>query len=267
MQRLNYNQIAHLYDEPLRDYAVDPNLLAYLKERPVLSPGEARVLDVGCGTGKQLTSNSSQFPEMSLAGLDLFAGMLNIARKRRTLLSSGRTCGPALRGPGVGWVQGDSANIPFAAKSFDYAYSQFAYAHFLKKERMIQEIYRGLKFGGRFVMSNIDPWRMENWAIYQYFPAARVLDEQDFLPVERFTTLMEEAGFANLQVQRNHWRPEEKLTDFLAYASQRHRTSQFMALDDEAYQAGLQRIKQDLVEGRQTVMSEVCLVTVTGDKL
>jgi hypothetical protein len=108
---------------------------------------------------------------------------------------------------------------------------------------------------------------MENWAIYQYFPAARVLDEQDFLPVEQFTALMEKAGFSQLQVQRNHWRPEERLIDFLAYASQRHRTSQFMALPDEAYQAGLQRIEQDLAEGRQTVMSEVCLVTVTGDKL
>jgi SAM-dependent methyltransferase len=221
LQRLNYNQIAHLYDEPIRDYAVDPNLLTYLEERPPLSP-------------------------------DLFAGMLNIARKR---------------GPGAGWVQGDSANLPFTAESFDYAYSQFAYAHFLKKAQMIQEVYRVLKPDGRFVMTNIDPWPMENWAIYQYFPAARVLDEQDFLPVEQFTALMEESGFSQLQVQRNHWRPEEKLVDFLAYASQRHRASQFLALSDEAYQAGLRRIEQDLAEGRQTVMSEVCLVTVTGDKL
>src|SRR5688572_19184254 len=189
MQRLNYNQIAHLYDEPIRDHAVDPNLLAYLEERPALSPSEARVLDVGCGTGKQLTSNSSHFPEMRLAGLDLFAGMLNIAQKR---------------GPGVTWVQGDSAHLPFAAQTFDYACSQFAYAHFLEKARMIQELYRVLKPGGRFVMMNIDPWTMENWVIYQYFPAARVLDEQDFLPVERFTTLMEEAGFTHLQVHRLH---------------------------------------------------------------
>jgi ubiquinone/menaquinone biosynthesis C-methylase UbiE len=206
---------------------------------------------VGCGTGKQLTANSSQFPEMILGGLDLFAGMLNIARKR---------------GPGVAWVQGDSAFIPFAARTFDYACSQFAYAHFLKKARMIQEVYRVLKPAGRFVMTNIDPWRMENWAIYRYFPAARELDEEDFLPVERFTALMAEAGFTHLQVHRKHWRPEEQLADFLAYASQRHRTSQFMALSDEAYQAGLQRIEQDLGAGRQKVESEICLVTVTGDK-
>jgi ubiquinone/menaquinone biosynthesis C-methylase UbiE len=262
LQRLNYNQIAQLYDEPIRDHAVDPNLLAYLAEHPALSPAEARVLDVGCGTGKQLSANSGHFPEMRLAGLDLFGGMLNIAQKRRTLLSS-----PALRGPGVNWVQGDSAHLPFASQTFDYACSQFAYAHFLKKAEMIQEVYRGLKPGGRFVMTNIDPWSMEKWAIYHYFPAARTLDEQDFLPVERFTTLMKAAGFSQLQVQRNHWRPEEKLADFLAYASQRHRTSQFMALSDEAYQAGLQRIEEDLAEGRQNVESEVCLVTISGDKL
>src|SRR5262245_24068772 len=121
---------------------------------------------------------------MILAGLDLFGGMLKIAQKR---------------GPGVAWVQGDSANIPFATKTFHYACSQFAYAHFLKKAQMIQELYPVLKPGGRFVMVNIDPWSMENWAIYRYFPAARELDEQDFLLVERFTAFMEEAGFANLQ--------------------------------------------------------------------
>lgn len=252
MQRLNYNQIAHLYDEPIRDHAVDPNLLAYLEERPALNPVEMRVLDVGCGTGKQLTANSSQFPEMKLIGLDLFAGMLNIARKR---------------GPEIAWVQGNSAYLPFAAHTFHYACSQFAYAHFLKKAQMVQELYRVLKPGGRFVMTNIDPWYMENWAIYYYFPNAKALDEQDFLPVESFTALMEEAGFTDLQVHRNHWHPEEKLTDFLAYAAQRHRTSQFMALSDEAYQAGLRRIEQELAAGRQTVKSEVCLVTVIGDKI
>lgn len=38
MHRVNYDQIAHLYDEPVRDHDVDPTLLAFLAERPDLSP-------------------------------------------------------------------------------------------------------------------------------------------------------------------------------------------------------------------------------------
>lgn len=57
MQRVNYDKIAHLYDEPLRDYGVDGNLLAFVTERPDIDPSSLAVLDVGCGTGKQQTAN------------------------------------------------------------------------------------------------------------------------------------------------------------------------------------------------------------------
>ena len=49
MQRVNYNAIAPLYDEPLRDHAVDPHLLAFFDSHPELAPSEARILDIGCG--------------------------------------------------------------------------------------------------------------------------------------------------------------------------------------------------------------------------
>lgn len=50
-QRVNYDLIAHLYDEPGRDYDTDPNLVKFLKKKADL---RIRILDMGCGTGKQL---------------------------------------------------------------------------------------------------------------------------------------------------------------------------------------------------------------------
>lgn len=250
MQRVNYDKIAHLYDEPLRNYDVDVHLLAFLEDRPDLSPALLHVLDVGCGTGKQQTANQLHFSDSQLAGLDLFMGMLKQAQKR---------------GPAVHWSQGDGAYLPFATNSFDYVSNQFSYPHMQKKERFIEEVFRVLKPNGRFCMRNIDPWQMANWHIYRYFPAAQELDFQDFLTAERFTSLMEAAGFTRIRSGREHLHLSQPLQAFYDYAAQRYRSSQFMAISDEAYQAGLARITADLKE-HTTIDYEVCLLTICGDK-
>jgi ubiquinone/menaquinone biosynthesis C-methylase UbiE len=254
MQRVNYNEIAPLYDEPLRDHTVDLHLLAFFDSHPALAPSEARILDLGCGTGKQLTANHGRFPDLSMVGVDVFVGMLRIAQQRS---------------PRMAWVNGDGVALPLRSDSVDYACNQFSYHHMPSKETMMREVWRVLKPGGQFTMTNIDPWSMPNWLVYQYFPAARGVDQQDFLPVERFVTVMRAAGFVNVHAHREYHCTREALQDFLAYASQRHRTSQCMVISDADYHAGLQRLEQVIAnaQGQQLVVdSEWCLVTVIGEK-
>jgi len=79
---------------------------------------------------------------------------------------------------------------------------------------------------------------------------------------------MREAGFVDVAIEHKTIRRDEDLGEFLAYASQRHRTSQFMAISDEAYDAGLERIRAAVVEAGSTpvtVDSAVSLVTISGD--
>ena len=254
MQRVNYNEIAHLYDEPLRDHAVDPHLLAFFDGHPELAPSEACILDIGCGTGKQLTANRGRFPDMAMVGVDRFAGMLSIAKQRA---------------PQIAWINGDGAVLPLHSNSVDYACNQFSYHHMPVKEAMVHEVWRVLKPGGQFVMTNIDPWSMPNWLIYQCFPAARDVDQLDFLPVERFVAIMRAAGFVNVRAHREFHGTREALQDFFAYASQRHRASQCMVISDADYHAGLQRLEQVIAkaQGQQLVVdSALCLVTIIGDK-
>lgn len=254
MQRVNYDTIAEHYDEPLRDHRVDPSLLAFLDERPDLDPSTVRLLDVGCGTGKQLAANHAHLPAARIVGLDLFRGMLRVARRR---------C------PDVAWVNGDGAALPFADGSFDYITNQFSYAHIQQKAQWLGEVVRVLAPGGRFVMTNIDPWAMQGWLLYRFFPAAWALDQQDFWPVERFTAALATLGCANVQAQRDHRTSHESLHDFATYAAQRHRTSQFIAIPDADYEAGMARLRAALAaapEGEATVASEFCLVTISGDK-
>lgn len=249
-QRVNYDLIGHLYDEPGRDYDVDPRLAKFME-------GKAGrgfcVLDMGCGTGKQLAADHGRFPELPKVGLDLYYGMLNQASRR---------CAD------IAWVQGDSAATPFDANCFGYITNQFSYHHVQEKQRMFSETYRILEPGGRFVITNLDPWSMADWIVYTFFPASRQRDHVDFLPVNEIRLCLQETGFENIRVERQHTWKGARLDEFLIYASQRHRTSQLMVIPVEEYEKGINAIKQsiDIYGNDCRVLSEICIVWVTGDK-
>ena len=253
MQRVDYDDIAHKYDEPSRDHGVDSNLIAFLRERAAGASSGVCLLDVGCGTGKQVRANRIAFPRATIVGTDLSIGMLNVARKR---------C------PAAPWVQGDGAALPFRGNAFHYLSNQFSYPHMQHKERFITEALRVLRPGGRFVMTNVDPWSMPDWALYRFFPVARDLDYRDFMKVERFCAVMRDAGFVNVAARREHEDTRQNLGELQAYASERHRTSHFMAMSDEDYRAGVRRLEQAVAaaEPGGAVPSEYCLITIRGDK-
>ena len=76
------------------------------------------------------------------------------------------------------------------------------------------------------------------------------------------------AGFADVQLTRQAKRTQESPTRFLAYARQRHRISQLLAISDEDYEAGIQRLERQIgQEGESAIVeSQSCLVTIRGDK-
>lgn len=254
MQRVDYDQIAHLYDEPARDHAPDSLLAAYLKELALPDNSEVWILDIGCGTGKQLRANRQVYPQMNMVGVDLFRGMLRQAHKRDTSIQ---------------WVQGDGASLPLKGELFHYITNQYSYAHIQNKLGLMNEVFRALRRGGRFVLLNIDPWFMPDWILYRYFPEARDMDYQDFLPAIHLTEMMEQVGFADVHIQREQRKTAESLREFLNFACQRHRASHFMAISDEAYAAGIRRIQHELGTTSQQdllIQSEMCFITVTGRK-
>lgn len=252
-QRVDYDRIAHLYDEPLRDHAIDSNLLRFLSERSELRPTELRVLDIGCGTGKQIAANRRAFADPLMVGLDRCHAMLTQAQQRSRAGA---------------WVEGDGACLPFSDETFDYITNQFSYHHVLDRRGMIAATFRTLRLAGRFVVTNLDPWSMPGWVVYTYFPATRERDERDFLPVAEFAGMMEEIGFSRVHVQRQHRQEKTTLGSFLVYALQRFRTSQLMAIDDSGYRVGIAALRKQIEQYGENapVDSELCLVTLTGDK-
>src|SRR5215831_4450627 len=136
---VNYDAIASRYDtQPYRTKTVDPQLLAFLEQRAPLE-GLA-LLDVGCGTGNQLVANRGVVPGAWLVGVDRSVGMLRQAQRKA---------------PEITWVQADGALLPFREQGFDFVTCQYAMHHIHDKAAMLGAVFRVLRPGGRFVLSNI----------------------------------------------------------------------------------------------------------------
>ena len=250
--RVNYDLIAHLYDERERDHGVDRHLLELLDARGPSAP--LRVLDVGCGTGKQLAANRDRFEHLTLIGVDRSSGMLAVARRR---------C------PGVRWVHGDAQSLPLGSGTIDYSVNQYSYPHIPDKPAFFAEVFRVLRRGGRFVLTNIDPWSMRDWLTYRFFPEAWPVDERDFLRVEVLEDLLRSAGFAAVSTTARAQASDESLRRFLHRVSGRHAMSQLMAIPDAAYERGLARIRARLEagHGEDVLMpSPMTFITVVADK-
>jgi ubiquinone/menaquinone biosynthesis C-methylase UbiE len=139
--RVDYDALAELYDStPHREKSADPELIAFL---PACAPAASlTLLDIACGTGNQQIANRDLAPDARFVGLDGSLGMLRQARRKM---------------PGIAWVHGDSAALPFASGSFDFVSCQYAFHHFRDKAGMLHEAFRVLRRGGRFALYNMCP--------------------------------------------------------------------------------------------------------------
>lgn len=108
-----------------------------------LTPGSARILDAGCGTGGLLARLRRRFPGLFLAGIDIDA-----KAGRRAAAKSGAPVAAA------------SVNaLPFAAESFDAVLSVDVLCHGgVDQEAALRDARRCLKAGG-IVVINLPAFR------------------------------------------------------------------------------------------------------------
>jgi ubiquinone/menaquinone biosynthesis C-methylase UbiE len=248
--RVNYDEIAHLYDaQPYRARTADPELLAFAEQR---ASADLAILDIGCGTGNRLIANRVALPHAWYAGVDRSFGMLRQARPKA---------------PSLAWMWADGAALPFAVRSFDFVCCQFAFHHLEDKAGMLRAVLQVLRPGGRFVLRNMCPQESANWLYYEYFPGAQLVDLQDFWPPNAVVEVMEAAGFVAVGVAYEHLHFEQNLSAWLEIVRRRDTCSQLQAIPDAAYQAGVKRLERDIADPTQPKprKDHLCLVTIRGE--
>lgn len=122
--------------------AVHQRLLEYVE-----LPESARVLDLGCGTGKLLGRLADRFPDLQGTGLDFSEEMLSQAKLR------------GLHRDRLTYVGGNVESLPFDASQFDAAFSTISFLHYPQPQTVLAEVSRVLRIGGRFYLVDSVPPR------------------------------------------------------------------------------------------------------------
>jgi demethylmenaquinone methyltransferase / 2-methoxy-6-polyprenyl-1,4-benzoquinol methylase len=113
-----------------------------------LSSGEARVLDVACGTG-DLSLTLLESGKAVIVGVDFCRPMLQIAKDKA---SRQRLAIP--------FIEGDALQLPFADQSFEAATIAFGLRNLASVEAGFQELFRVLKPGGSVAVLEFSRPRM-----------------------------------------------------------------------------------------------------------
>ncbi len=230
-RHVDYDQIAPLYDHRygvLEYEGIASTLLSLARDGSV-----DRILEVGCGTGRWLAE--LQAVARQVYGLDISLGMLKEANQE---LTGCLVCGQA-------------SDLPFCEALFDLILCVNALHHFDHRQDFILEARRALRPGGTLAVIGMDPHTgADDWYLYRYFEGTCEADLARYPSADSIKEWMTDAGF--LQVRSGVAEHiEESLTGREVLQSpflQKHGTSQLAILTDEAYEAGLNRIKADLRE-------------------
>jgi ubiquinone/menaquinone biosynthesis C-methylase UbiE len=229
---VNYDAIASTYNQRFEEERPSGTLMAL--EELVRVSKAGRILEVGCGTGHWLAGLRG--PDCQLYGLDFSAGMLKQAQEGESALALS---------------QGRGEDLPFPDRSFDLVYCVNALHHFQRQDDFIRQARRVLKPGSALAVLGMDPHHHRNdWYVYNYFPGTFETDLERFSSWGQVLDWMISAGFerVELRIAEEVVKPKygaAVLEDpFLAKNS----CSQLALLSDQAYQAGLNRIRQALAD-------------------
>jgi SAM-dependent methyltransferase len=246
--RTDYEPLAARYDEDRerwpfpRDEIVD-ELLA--------SRESIRVLDLGCGTGRWLTTQRDVFGDRRVrwVGADPSRAMLaEAAGKAMPLL-----------------VRARAEAIPASDGRFDYIVSSYCFHHFNDKERALDEIRRVLTARGVFRLNNIEPAASTGWWLYEFFPEAREIDASRFWPAARIGEALESREFA-VDIALDSAPREISAAEALAEAERRV-VSQLALLDEPAYAKGMERLRAAARATGATVTSNGSSLCLTARRV
>lgn len=123
----------------LQSLLFEPVHAAVVDQLRLYAPHAARVLDVGCGTGRLIASIACMYP--MLVGVDPAAQMLRVARRQ-------------LRGASL--VCGRAEGLPIASGAFDVVTSTLSLRHWQEPSRGIRELARVLAPDGVMVVAEAE---------------------------------------------------------------------------------------------------------------
>ena len=134
---------------------------------------EARILDLGCGTGLELEEYFRLNPDADVTGIDLSEAMLKALTEK-------------FPGRKISLIQGSYFSVPFGENVYDAAVSVESLHHFPaeQKEKLYRKLYAALNDNGCFVLT--DYFAASEEQEKEYFGNLKKLKQEQGLPEDGF---------------------------------------------------------------------------------
>jgi SAM-dependent methyltransferase len=143
---------------------------------------DARVLDVGCGSGWATRLLAESAINGSVVGIDISDEMIRVAREASQSF------------PNVSFEVASAEQLPFKDNEFTHAFSMESLYYYRNIPKALSEIYRVLRPGSLFVAVVDLYW--ENEATHQWIDTLKVSVE--LLGIDDYHSLFIDAGFVNV---------------------------------------------------------------------
>lgn len=147
---------------------------------------DARVLDVGCGSGWATRLLADYAINGHVTGIDISDEMVRVARESSKSHAN------------VNFEVASAEQLSFADNEFTHAFSMESLYYYKNIPKALSEIHRVLRPGGLFVAVMDLYW--ENEATHQWIDTLKVPVE--LLSIDDYHSLFIDAGFENVQDQR-----------------------------------------------------------------
>ncbi|MBR6557572.1 MAG: class I SAM-dependent methyltransferase [Clostridia bacterium] len=199
-------RMAEFFEKRLCEY--DEHMLTCIESAPEFyrltanvlpKKKETEIIDLGCGTGLELTEYFAVNPTAVVTGIDISVGMLDELKRK-------------FPSKNIKTVLGSYFEIPFGEEQFDAAVSVESLHHFTKEEKisLYKKLHASLKKGGYFILTDYFSMSEEE-EIQHRSELLRLKKEQSAeegvlyhydtpLTVEHETEALIKAGFSSVHV-------------------------------------------------------------------
>ena len=225
--KVDYDDIAATYDT-----RYDRNRYGEVRDTVMRFVGDAtNVLEVGCGTGHWLAELRGG--DRRVVGIDPSWGMLQHAERHAEHASL---------------IRGVADALPIRSRATDRVFCINAFHHFPDKTAFVAETRRVLRDGGALMIVGLDPHTgIDQWWVYDYFPSTLPIDLVRYASTPAIRQMLADAGFSSIETNvAQHFPaaiPFDKALE-RGYLDRRS-TSQLMAIPDDEYRVGMERLSAE----------------------